>query len=277
VYFVASCVLRKLRYHTIKQYLAGIRHHYIAHGVYTPLCSPSTLTRLHLVLRGVHKSQVNRVKTRLPITFPILRDLIGELVRGVIGVYDGLMLAAASSLAFFGFLRCGEFTIKSVSASREIVHPYLSLADVKFSENLESFTLILPASKTDVFHQGISILIYQVPGTTCPVKLISQLVALRRSAGASNSDPLFLTSKGRILCRNFYIASIKSVLQRLGLDPGAYNGHSVRIGAATSAAKAKVPDHLIQTLGRWSSNCYMRYIRTDGQTIRDAQRSMCVS
>lgn len=31
---------------------------------------------------------------------------------------------------------------------------------------------------------------------------------------------------------------------------------------------------LIQTLGRWSSKCYTRYIRTNLQVIKDAQRKL---
>ncbi|CAB4006783.1 Retrovirus-related Pol poly from transposon 412 [Paramuricea clavata] len=37
---------------------------------------------------------------------------------------------------------------------------------------------------------------------------------------------------------------------------------SFRIGAATSTAAAGIPDHLIQSLGRWTSQAYLRYIRT---------------
>jgi hypothetical protein len=39
-----------------------------------------------------------------------------------------------------------------------------------------------------------------------------------------------------------------------------YNGHAFRSGAATSVHKARLEDHLIQTLGRWSSDCYTRYM-----------------
>jgi hypothetical protein len=41
-----------------------------------------------------------------------------------------------------------------------------------------------------------------------------------------------------------------------------YASHSFRIGAATAAGSAGLPTWLIKTLGRWSSDCYERYIRT---------------
>ena len=44
-------------------------------------------------------------------------------------------------------------------------------------------------------------------------------------------------------------------------------GHSFRIGAATTAAAAGLPSWLIQTLGRWSSDCYRRYIHMASNTL----------
>ena len=43
--------------------------------------------------------------------------------------------------------------------------------------------------------------------------------------------------------------------------------HSFRIGAATVAARNGVPDHLIQAMGRWSSNAYQLYIRTPSASL----------
>ena len=49
--------------------------------------------------------------------------------------------------------------------------------------------------------------------------------------------------------------------------PGCYTSHTFRSGAATSAASCGLPDHLIKTLGRLSSDAYQIYINTPVSTI----------
>jgi hypothetical protein len=63
------------------------------------------------------------------------------------------------------------------------------------------------------------------------------------------------------------------ILQFLGHNSDKYNGHSFRIGAATSVA-SKIEDHLIKVLGRWNSQCYTRYIHTPLSTIKQAQLAL---
>ena len=56
------------------------------------------------------------------------------------------------------------------------------------------------------------------------------------------------------------MTTLKQGLRSAGLDMNHFSGHSLRIGAATSAAAAGVPDHLIKILGRWQSEAYQLYI-----------------
>ncbi|CAC5420044.1 unnamed protein product [Mytilus coruscus] len=64
------------------------------------------------------------------------------------------------------------------------------------------------------------------------------------------------------LCQSIkqaYMTGVKCFQNFMTWDD-KFCGHSFRIGAATSAAAAGIEDHIIQTLGRMSSDCYMRYI-----------------
>jgi len=53
----------------------------------------------------------------------------------------------------------------------------------------------------------------------------------------------------------------------LQLDKHCYNLHSLRIGAATSASLAKLPETHIQILGRWRSDAFKRYIKPPSNEV----------
>ena len=60
---------------------------------------------------------------------------------------------------------------------------------------------------------------------------------------------------------------IRKLLRALELPEENYAGHSFRIGAATSAALARIKDRTIQLLGRWQSGAFLRYIRTPHELL----------
>ena len=64
-------------------------------------------------------------------------------------MYDDLLMRAAISAAFFGFLRCGEFTTVTNSFDPEV---NICLGDVIV--NINEAYLILKSSKTDPFKHG---------------------------------------------------------------------------------------------------------------------------
>ena len=275
IYFVAYCVSSlHLKYSTIKTYLAGTRFAYIKVGFPDPCCFPSgqPFLRLRTILKAVKKSQENVVKPRLPITAVILGQLCQQLRSGFLGAYEDLVLETAFCLAFFGFLRCGEFTSKS-----NTFDPLsdLCIQDIQLHPGDHFFTLNLKVSKTDPFRRGISLTYFATGQPICPLTPMLALMQTRLAVSAQPQDPVFTTLTGTPLTRAFVIDKLKILLSRLGYDSALYSGHSFRIGAATTAAAAKIPDHMIRTLGRWTSDCYCRYIRTSHASLQQAQQAMC--
>lgn len=57
--------LAKTKYSSIKTYLAAVCHYHIRHGFQRNL---KKMLRQHLVLRGIRRSQGDKIRVRLPIT-----------------------------------------------------------------------------------------------------------------------------------------------------------------------------------------------------------------
>ena len=75
-------------------------------------------------------------------------------------------------------------------------------------------------------------------------------------------DPVFHARRFQPLTqKNLNAILLRCLLQQGGINQADYASHSFRIGAATTAAATDIPAWLIKTLGRWSSNAYMDYIR----------------
>ena len=72
--------------------------------------------------------------------------------------------------------------------------------------------------------------------------------------------PLFPFQSRRLLTRSAVVNLLRDATRQAGLTYNSLKGHSFRIGAASTAAAAGLPDWLIKVLGRWSSDCYQLYI-----------------
>lgn len=250
-------------YGTIKSHLSAIRHLFIRNGAPNPLLhfNGQPLLTLELTVRGIRKSTRTGASTkRLPITMDILRSICDLLNVGFFGPYMDTLLKAACTLAFFGFLRCGEFTCKSNSFDSRL---NLTTKDVLLSPSHapQQALINIKVSKTDPFRKGFTLKLFRISSPVCPVVALQKYLEARASLQAT-SYALLILPEGNPLTRTKFIDCIRQILQRLGYNPAAYCGHSFRIGAATTAAKANIPDHMIKVLGRWSSDCYQRYIHT---------------
>ena len=82
-----------------------------------------------------------------------------------------------------------------------------------------------------------------------------------------NNKPLFIFCNGSYLTRSSLTSILKALLGRSGIDISRYSSHSFRIGAATTAAAANVPDWLLKVMGRWASS-HTRSIKTGSESLR---------
>ena len=243
-----------LTHSSIKVYLSAVRSLHIDNGLPDPLVNCLQLQRL---LRGVKRVQGPASRSRLPITIDLLKVIQQSLdMRDS----DHVMLWAACCLGFFGFLRAGEFTVNS--SFDPSVH--LSIGDIQADSlvNPTCFKVRIKCSKTDPFRKGCDIYVGRGNSAVCPIVALSNYLVLRGPA----PGPVFQFVSGRPLSRERLSSTVQSILSAAGYA-GSFSGHSFRIGAATTAASRGVPDHLIKTLGRWSSDAYQIYIRTPVSSV----------
>lgn len=273
--YVAHCYkFLSLKYSTIKLYLCGIRFHYMWKGK-NPFVSSvgCPLDRLSACLRAVKRIQGTPSPKRLPITGDLLHLMCSSLQNDMMfSQFTCCLLHAVFTIAFYGFLRCGEFTVDGPFDPAF----HLCIQDVEFCTDPRKVLLTLKASKTDPFRQGVTIQLFAINGITCPYTALQNyyLLRLQHHAPLSMAAPLFVTESGDPLSRPIFLHLMQTVLQQCHIPVSGYSGHSFRIGAATSAATGQVEDHLIKLLGRWSSDCYQRYIRVPWSAVKQAQTSM---
>ena len=154
------------------------------------------------------------------------------------------MLWAACCLGFFGFLHLGKFTSPSNDYDPSW---HLSVKDVTIhsTEKPTMPQVTTKGLKTDQLRQGINIVIGKTGLHICPMKSGFQPWPTVLSHG----------------WRQHLVDKLRAILSQAGVECSRFSGHSFRIGAAMTAAAEGVADSTIQTLGRWKSDSFKRYIR----------------
>ena len=248
---------------TIESYLAALRYFRI---LADPSCTlPSFYTpHMKILLRGVQRMQASpsSARRRLPITASLMQRIKSQLARDPAS-YVNHMTWAACCTGFFGFLRCSEFLLPDQGPFDPSCH--LSIADISLRQSTSPwfFVVNIKKSKTDQFGAGTQVVLGATGLTICPVSALLDFLAVRGDA----PGPLFIFPDGSPLRRGVFVHQVQSSLAASGLTSSNFNGHSFRIGAATTASAAGVPETTIKVLGRWKSQAYQRYIRPDNADL----------
>lgn len=249
VAFIAHMSLEGKAPSTINTYVSAISYNHKVNG----WVDPTDNFIVHKLKEGCKRLN-GRVDGRIPITLNILEQLVRVLPNVCNSSYETALFKASFLLAFFGFLRVGEFTCISKRGDASRV---LGIGDIKSEAGGKSVEVTIRYSKTDQSGRSTTLVISARDGEFCQVRALANFTRIRPHIGGQ----LFVHFGGDPLTRYQFDAVLKKGAQLLGLPLRGISPHSFRIGAATSAAICDMSVEEIKSMGRWQSAAVKIYIR----------------
>ena len=214
------------------------------------LPDPSKLFVVQKLIAACNKLNKS-MDSRLPITIVILQRLCHSVDHTISSHYNKQLFHTMFVISFFGLMRLGEVTRDKSG------HVPLSFDQIQFSDS--ALIITIRHFKHNVSLKPIQIVLpAQQDKNICPV---FQMIAYIRLRG-TNPGPLFCYQDSLPVSRSYFSKNLKNCLKYCGLNTTLYKSHSFRIGSASYYHQLGFSDAQIRLLGRWNSNAFLKYIRT---------------
>ena len=279
IFLVSFLINKNIEPSTIRNYLSGIRFYLFSMGLANPPPLPQLANQL---LAGYEKSRLNpqmtaAKKTRRAITVEMLKLLEHSIAcHSSWSDFEKSLRWTVILVAWWGSFRIGEL----LSQNSTCFHPSNTLlaSDVTYEE--DSIAIWLRNPKVDREALGDVVEIWTIEGRADldPVKKLKAYIQRRHELfGDAESYPLFLHEDGRIYSKqelNKDLAFLLSHYPELQTDRDSWTGHSFRSGLTTVLSNLGFSKEEIQSWGRWTSNAFKVYIKS--QTQRRAVRSKLI-
>ena len=130
---------------------------------------------------------------------------------------------------------------------------------------LPYFARTRPYIHEDQYSLSQQVTLWKTGNDLCPVKAAWNFIPHH----PTGTGPFFTYANGTFLTRRRWSDIIQSIIPEVNI-----NTHSFRIGGASAAAAAGIPDSTIQILGRWSSEAYKLYLWLPESTFCEASSKM---
>lgn len=208
------------------------------------------------MLEGAKKLS-HTTDSRLPITAVILHRLVDTLTLTQTVHFNAVLIQAMFLVAFHGFLRIGEITVRSNNSS-STSNIQARDCSINFAHGKIASINILIRHTKHSHGQVFNVIIPANGSKYCPAQALHTYLKLAKPT----IGPLFQFMGGIPVTRSYFDQQLRHTLQAAGFDPSRYKGHSFRIGAATEAVSSLgLSEHQVQKLGRWKSNAFRSYVR----------------
>ena len=239
--------------------LAAIRNLHIINGYPEPQLRSG---KVRLAIKAISEKHCPVQKE--PITFEVMKMLWPTLEK----IQESLMWKAIICLGFFGGFRASEYTHGN---SPDPKMPYLS--QILVLEQGKILQISIKKSKTSA--HGLKKFLGCTGIQICPVCTVIQYLSQRsNSVLLTNGQSLFVDSKNSLVSKAMLNKTIKNLVASLGLNSHSYSSHSLRAGAATTAAQLGLNDWEIKKLGEWKSSTFYKYIRFSKINVADLSKKL---
>ena len=233
---------------SVKSYLSGICQQL---EPYFPNVRASRHTPLvERTMKGSLRLKSSPIKRKRALTLSDLSKVLNETSHS--NSHDDKLFRTMLLTGFFALMRLGELSfpndVKLRNWKKVTKRSSVSISD-------EQYEFHLPSHKADPFFEGNHIIVKKKQYSNINPLLFFQEYIASRDSLFPLASPLWLTSKGKIPTRDFFIKRLRLFFSN------DIAGQSMRAGGATSLAENGVPPSLIQLLGCWSSDAFLIYIR----------------
>jgi hypothetical protein len=201
-------------------------------------------------MKGCLRLKSSPTKRKRALTLHDLSHVLEKMTNA--NSHDDKLFKCMLLSGFFALMRLGE-----LSFPNEVKLRNWKKVSKRSSVNIthDQYEFHLPGHKADQFFEGNRIIIRkQHYSPIDPIDFFRDYISSRDSNFPLLS-PLWLTSKGSVPTRDFFIKRLRTFFNN------DVAGQSMRAGGATSLAEHGVPPAYIQLIGRWSSNAFFIYIR----------------
>ena len=164
--------------------------------------------------------------------------------------HDDFLFRTMLLTGFFALMRLGELSFPNDISLRNW-KKVTKWSTVTVSPDQYAFHL--PFHKADPFFEGNHVIIKSLQ--YCDINPLSAFNTYLESRDQKFPllSPLWLTSKGAVPTRQFFITRLRCYFDK------DVAGQSMRAGGATSLAENGVPPSLIQFIGHWTSDAFFIY------------------
>lgn len=261
-YAIYLHLIKKLAPDTINNYVSAVR---TLHELCEVSAPDMTGYLHHTVMKGIKSRHKKPTKQATPIN-PWIFQRIARFVD-----YSNMLELVAWVACLMGFhllLRASNIT----SPSTKVFDPSINLTRGDFRMHQNILMAHIKWTKTIQFHEK-KLLIPVIPFADEAISAVKWFEYMVELIPASPQDPAFaVPAKGRLFPLSYSQLSrlLKKWTSAAGMQAGSFSSHCLRRGGATWLKRNKISDSVIQVMGDWRTQSFLKYIDSALETRIDA-------